>query len=94
MVCLRTQTGDSRFSVCGPVKCCMFVCGVKPLWKVTHSDYMKKNFHELLLLLLLLVQALCKMRPAERKARVVTLTNDNHVSGETIADFLYRGFLT
>ena len=50
----------------------------------------EKNFCELLFL----VQPLCKMRPAERKTRVVTLTNDNHVSGETIADFLYRGFLT
>ena len=34
------------------------------------------------------------MRLAGRKTRVATLTNDNHVLGETIADFLCRGFLT
>ena len=40
------------------------------------------------------VTPLRKMRPAERKTRVVTLTNDNSVSGKTIANFLYRGFQT
>ena len=29
----------------------------------------------------------------ERNTRVVTLTHENCVQGETIANFLYRGFL-
>ena len=33
------------------------------------------------------------MRPAGRKTRVVTQTHDNCVSGETVANFWYRGFL-
>ena len=33
-------------------------------------------------------------RPAGRKTRVETLTNDNYVSREIIASFLDRGFLT
>ena len=37
---------------------------------------------------------LSKWRLAGRKTRVETLTNDNYVSGETIANFLDRGFLT
>ena len=31
--------------------------------------------------------------PAGRKTHVVTITNDNHVSAETVAIFLYRGYL-
>ena len=42
---------------------------------------------------LFFVTPLCKMRPVWRKTRLVTLTNDNCVSGKTIAIFLYRGFL-
>ena len=34
------------------------------------------------------------MRPAGRKTRVVTLTNDNHVSGETTAKFVDGYFQT
>ena len=36
----------------------------------------------------------CRMCPAGRNTRVLTLTNDNSVSGKTIANFLDRGFLT
>ena len=34
------------------------------------------------------------MRPAERKTRVETLINENYVSGETLAIFVYLGFQT
>ena len=51
------------------VKCCMFVRGVKPLLKVTHNGYMKKNFVNYFF-----AAPLRKMFPAERKSRVVPLT--------------------
>ena len=47
----------------------------------------EKNFCEFIF-----VTPLYKMRLAGRKTRVVTQTKDNHVSGDTIAKFLDRGF--
>ena len=43
---------------------------------------------------ILFVTLLCKMRTAGRETREETLRHDNCVSGETIANFLYRGFQT
>ena len=56
--------------------------------------FVTQRVHEKLISDFFFVTPLCKMRPAERKTRVVTLTNDNSVSGVTIANFLYRGFQT
>ena len=56
--------------------------------------FVTQRLHEKLISFFFFVTPLCKMRPAERKTRVVTLTNDNSVSGVTIANFLYRGFQT
>ena len=56
---------------------------MKPSGKVTHSDHMKKKLCEFIVIF---VTPLCKMRPAGRKTRVVTLTNDNHVSVSWFSD--------
>ena len=53
------------------------------------SDYMENA-----LLIFFFITPLCKIRPAGRKTRVVTLTTENCVSGDTIANFLDRGLLS
>ena len=50
----------------------------------------EKNFCELFMF----VTPLYTMRSAGRKKRIVTQTNDNHVSRDTLANFLDRGFQT
>ena len=51
MECLRTKTELVPNPVCDFVKCCMFVCGVKPKWKVTcvntEETLMDGHVHEL-----------------------------------------------